>query len=413
MILEVSIMANSIIAPVKGLTDVFISNLKPRDTRYEVSDLKCSGLRIRVGTSGKKTFIWMYKDSARNPKRLTLGAYPALSLSSARKALERAKIKHSAGELHSTLTSAPKTVKELCRLFYTDRIEKQRRRPEAVLQVIEHDIIPAIGNKALNNLSVIAVSSVISAVVNRGAVVHAGKVTAILKQLFKFAEGRGFIDRSPAYALDKKDLGVITNTRDRWLTVDELEPVWKAIVNAPRLSLPTKNGLLILLLSGMRTGELLQAEWKNINFVTREWLIPKADTKTLQEWTIPITDGVVRLLNELQGLDPVFVFPGKNGKLGDKVLGRAVKRLFDKGELTIEPFSPHDFRRTIRTHLEQLNVDAHIAEKCLNHSLGSINATYNKNSYLAERREALERWEQFVLLQVNPQKNIINFQRVG
>lgn len=179
------------------------------------------------------------------------------------------------------------------------------------------------------------------------------------------------------------------------------------------MSLPVKNGLKTLLLTGVRSGELIKAKWENIDLNKKEWFIPKEDTKTLEAWTVPLTNEVITLINELQGLDPIYVFAGKNGMMTDKVLGRAMRRLFEREALTIKQVRPHDFRRTVRTHLEKLNVAPHIAEKCLNHSLGSINAVYNKNTYLSERREALERWEQFLMLQVNPQENVTHIRKVG
>ena len=275
-----------------------------------------------------------------------------------------------------------------------------------------HDIKPVIGNKNIATLSTIAVTHCVN-VVERGAVAHAGKVTAILKQLFKFAEGRGYIDRSPAYSLDKKDLGVVLVKRERWLDTQELKIVWDAISNQPRLSLPVKNGLKVLLLTGVRTGELMKTQWSNINFKKKEWFIPKENTKTLEQWTVPLTNEVINLFSELQGIDPVYVFAGKTGMLSDKVLGRAMRRFFETGVLTIEQVRPHDLRRTMRTHLGKLKIPPHIAEKCLNHSLGSIEGIYDKNTYIDERREALERWEQFLMLQVNPQQNIIPIRQAG
>ncbi|MBT7435373.1 MAG: tyrosine-type recombinase/integrase [Gammaproteobacteria bacterium] len=404
-------MADKIIAPPKGLTDAFIKHLKPQGKQYEVPDKACAGLCIRVGNSGKKSFTWYYQEPETNKRRMmTFGRYgdgdDQLTLSAARKALDTAKLKLSAGELHSVKINTPKTVSELCDVFYTDRIIPHRRSPEAVKQVIEHDIKPVIGNKNISTLSTVAVVNCVQVVVKRGAVTHAGKVTAILKQLFKFAEGRGYIERSPAYALDKKDLGVVTSKRERWLEANEIKPVWDAISNAPKMSLPVKNGLKVLLLTGVRTGELLKAEWQYIDLSKKEWFIPKENTKTNTEWTVPLTNEVINLISQLQGIDPDYVFCGKNGMLSDKVTGRAMSRLFESGALTIEKVTPHDFRRTVRTHLEKLNVAPHIAEKCLNHSLGAINAAYNKNSYLDERREALERWSEFVNLHINPQSNV-------
>lgn len=410
-------MASKIIAPPKGLTDGFIKHLKPQTERYEIADNSCNGLRVRIGTTGKKTFVWIYSDpDTKKLKRLTLGRYgdgdSQLTLSAARKALEIAKIKLDAGDLHST-SNIPKTVSDLCDVFYEKRILPHLRRPDAVLQVIDHDIKPIIGNKDIKTLSTVALTKCIDIVVERGAIAHAGKVTAILKQLFKFAEGKGFIDRSPAYSLDKKDLGIVLAQRERWLESHEIKPVWDAISNAPKMRLPTKNGLKILLLTGVRTGELIKAKWEHINLDKKEWFIPKENTKTLQEWTVPLTHEILLLITELQGLDPDYVFCGLKGMMTDKVMGRAMRRLFEVGALDIDPVRPHDFRRTIRTHLERLNVAPHIAEKCLNHSLGAINAVYNKNSYIDERREALERWNEFVSLQINSQSNVTHIRQAS
>ena len=52
---------------------------------------------------------------------------------------------------------------------------------------------------------------VVDKVVDRGAAAHAGKVLATLKQLFKFAQARGYIDISPATPLSPVDLGVVSN----------------------------------------------------------------------------------------------------------------------------------------------------------------------------------------------------------
>jgi len=78
-----------------------------------------------------------------------------------------------------------------------------------------------------------------------------------------------------------------------------------------------------------------------------------------------------------------------------KVLACSLRRLFELKDkdgtplLAIPPCSPHDFRRTLRTHLEDLGVEPHIAEKCLNHSRGRTERTYNRNTLLTQRREAL------------------------
>ena len=77
-----------------------------------------------------------------------------------------------------------------------------------------------------------------------------------------------------------------------------------------------------------------------------------------------------------------------------------MRRLFGGKEPTVTleggSVSPHDLRRTMRTHLGKLRIPPHITERCLNHSLGRIVQIYDLGDYIDERREALERWAAYV-----------------
>ena len=63
----------------------------------------------------------------------------------------------------------------------------------------------------------------------------------------------------------------------------------------------------------------------------------------------------------------------------------------------VEEFTVHDLRRTARSHLSALGVLPHIAERCLNHSLGGLVGVYDQHDYMTERRAALKTWASFVL----------------
>ena len=55
----------------------------------------------------------------------------------------------------------------------------------------------------------------------------------------------------------------------------------------------------------------------------------------------------------------------------------------------------HDLRRTVVSGLARLSVPPHVADKILNHQAGTISgvaAVYQRHEFLAERREALDRW---------------------
>jgi integrase len=336
----------------------------------EVGDPGCRGLRLRLEPSGRRLFVWYYRQDGKT-RVLTLGQYGTaegcVSLKQARKLLERAKQRHAAGIDPGGPEGAPKTVGELCELFYERRILPHRRRPDEVRRVLDHDIIPALGTRKLAHLTAPMVATVVEGVVNRGAATHAGKSLAILKQMFRFAEARGYIDRSPAYALDRRDLGVVDRVRDRWLASDEILAVWAAIDEAPRLSITVGVALKVLLLTGVRTGELLKARWEHLDMDARQWTIPRENTKTDEGWVVPLAPMVVDLFESLRGLRPdsPWVFAGTgDGPLDPKSLGHAARRL--RARMDIPEWRVHDFRRTVRTHLSDLGVPWHICELCLN-----------------------------------------------
>ncbi|MES9874330.1 MAG: tyrosine-type recombinase/integrase [Candidatus Sedimenticola sp. 6PFRAG7] len=417
-------------SPPRGFTAKFIEHLPTPQKRYELADKKTVGLRLRISPGGAKTFIWYHRNNGK--LRLhTLGQFGddpgKLSLSAAREELQKLKRQHEAGTLNAPSQGDPKTVSELAEIFYKRRILPKRKRPEVVRDVLDRDVIPKLGRLKLRNVTAARLSSFIDGIVDRGAASHAGKVLAIIKQMFGFAEGRGYVDRSPAFSLKKEDLGVQDNRRERSLSLEEINLLWKALETAPRMSPQFKLGLRILLLTGVRSGELRQAKWTDIDLRKRSWHIPAGNTKNSKALYVPLSPLAASLFKELKDVTGEFGWvmaspeslanPKEEDKhVDDKALARAVNRLLKmKVEvggkkqpfLDIPKFVPHDLRRTLRTHLSKLKVAPHIAEKCLNHSLGRLEETYDTHDYYDERKAALRKWAHTVDLVVNDQDNVV------
>jgi integrase len=420
-------------SPAKGFTSKYLDNLPPatRDDpsgRYEVADNACSGLRLRVTTKGRKTFVYYPGKGL-----VTFGLYgvgrgegiakgpSCITLEQARAALRVAKARHQAG-VAPNAEEPPKDFRDLTERLYEGYAKVHRKRPEEFWQVAEHDILPVLGNRELNAaLGPLDGRAVITKVVGRGATNHAGKVLRILKQIGRYGVSNGWLDRNPFESLDARHLGVVNNHRKRFLEAEEIKLLWRALDTAPRLSEQVRLGLKLLLLTGVRTGELLQARWEHIS--ETEWTIPEENTKTGAAWVVPLVPQTRALFGELKDiaeeLDSPWVLPGSKPKpgnepsehLSDKALARAVRRLLAleiNGEriLPVDPFVPHDLRRTVRTHLSKLKVPPHIAEKCLNHSLGPMEKVYDHNPFIPERREALQKWSDQVDLFVTERGNV-------
>ena len=249
-----------------------------------------------------------------------------------------------------------------------------------------------------------------------------------LKQLFSWAEAFGEeITRNPAAILRRDALGVRTRIGKRTLGPDEVPLFWNALdahrPGARRLLFQVRLALRILLLIGVRTGELLKARWVDVELDAATWTIPvenqKLNPKQIADakpWIVPLAPDALALFRELKkiaGRSPWVVSSDKaeEGHLTEKALSHALRGLFDAQllELPGGRCTPHDLRRTLRTKLGDLGVALHVAERCLNHSLGRIAQTYDHYDYLKERRAALELWEGYVHRLLEPDASKVVF----
>lgn len=161
----------------------------------------------------------------------------------------------------------------------------------------------------------------------------------------------------------------------------------------------------ILLATGVRIYALISAEWAHLDLEKKEWFVPGGDgRKSSRDFVVPLSDTLCSYFNELRNYagPSRFVLPIQKrpagGRVGDVPMAAAtvnqvLKRLCKALGGKCRPFSPHDLRSTMRSHLAKLKVNLIVAERCLNHSLGGLVAVYDQHDYLDERRQALELWE--------------------
>ena len=266
----------------KPLTPASIASARPRAKPYEMSDA-ASGLRLNVSPTGVRSWRWYVKDKGTGKTRkITLGTFPSLSLGDARTKIEDLKEAHKTGHLADLVESrraraapdAPAgalTVAGFAPMFM-QTIQRRRERPEQVQRVLDNDLIPALGHRPLASITTLDAARVVEDVVEgagwregKGASTYAGNVLQVVKQFFRVARSKGLVIVNPADTLDPDDLGIVHRVCDRFLSPKEIEQFWKAL-ESPQGTTPTvRNALRLLLLTGVRSGELLLAEWSEID----------------------------------------------------------------------------------------------------------------------------------------------------
>jgi integrase len=176
-----------------------------------------------------------------------------------------------------------------------------------------------------------------------------------------------------------------------------------------------------LLLTGVRTGSLIKAEWKEIDFDNNLWTIPPdhlklKKTEAQKPHKVHLTGFIKDLFKELKELSGCgHVIPSRDSTeddsnpANDKLFSRVINRSRGNIEGIKENFNAHDFRTTFSISMADMGIAPHITELALEHKLPKIMATYNKHEYLDERKDALEQWSDKIEMLVT-NKNVVVLQ---
>jgi integrase len=245
--------------------------------------------------------------------------------------------------------------------------------------------------KPLHRLALSAVSRPVVAARLRELASGSGPVAAdrarsTLSALFGWAIGEGLCDGNPVMGTNKASDG---KPRERVLSDAELAAVWQA---AP----DNDYGRIVrlLMLTGQRRLEIGDLCWAELEGEGETALIalPSHRTKNGRQHDVPLSALARQVLEGCKrraGRDHVFG-DGEGGYSGWSKSKAALNEVAQ-----IKPWVLHDLRRTTATRMADLGVYPHVIEAILNHVSGhkaGVAGIYNRSSYAAEKRAALDLW---------------------
>jgi integrase len=167
------------------------------------------------------------------------------------------------------------------------------------------------------------------------------------------------------------------------------------ILAARKIGDPYSGIIEFLVLTGQRRKEVARLSWEELDFEERAWTIPKLRTKNGKAHVVHLSEEALTVLNRTE----------RRGALVFSIFGNKPFSAFSRVKPVLDKLSGvtgwrlHDLRRTCVSGMARLGVAPHVADKILNHQSGTISgiaAVYQKHEFLAERREALERWANHV-----------------
>jgi integrase len=172
-----------------------------------------------------------------------------------------------------------------------------------------------------------------------------------------------------------------------------------------RLPGMSARALELLVLTATRTGEVLEARWREVDLAAEVWTIPASRTKTSKAHRVPLSAPALSLLRTMRPLaaEPDdCVFPGHMPRrpLSSMALLMLLRRMQGSAppprwaDAEGRPVTAHGFRATFRTWAgDATATPREIVEAALAHALkDKAEAAYVRTDLLERRRPLMDPW---------------------
>lgn len=260
---------------------------------------------------------------------------------------------------------------------------------------MQADIFPALGSKPINQITAPELLLVIRNIEARGALDISKRILQTCGQIFRYAIATGRTERYRA-----ADLRGVLKTR-KSVSFASLEakelPEFFSRLESYDGDLQIKLALMFLVLTFVRSTELRAAKWEEVNFDSAEWRIPASRMKMRELHIVPLAKQTIEVLKQLKEISGFreHIFPNRNKPnsfISENTLLYALYRMgYHKRATT------HGFRSTASTILNEYGFRADVIERQLAHNQrNKVRASYNHAQYLAERRQMMQWWADYL-----------------
>jgi integrase len=366
------------------------------------------GLTFTLSSNGTAAWVLRYRYGGR-PREVTIGRYPDFGLAKARSAAAELRVRIEKGDDVATAKQRGKaeaadawTVKQLVRDYEAKIVPGLADSTAfAMMNYVRTDILPALGSRIAREVTDDDAQHLLESVAER-SYWAASNVRKAGAAVFRHGRKRRIVTSNPFLAVEMDTVAAKPRKRDRVaLKGPELAVFLKSF---DRMDVRDRSLVELLVLTGVRIGEALSAEWVDIDLDAAEWRIPRDKIKTRKRmrndsFVIPLPPAAVEAFKRQRELSAQsqWVFPALN-RLNDTQSmdhERALQRL-KAFVATLEKGFPkvtfHDLRSTMRSGLTALGVRVEVAERCLNHQLGGLVGVYDVGDLYEERKLALAQW---------------------
>ncbi|CAN1517172.1 XerC Integrase [Rhabdaerophilaceae bacterium] len=289
------------------------------------------GFGVQVRRNGRKTFTFDYTFEARR-RRATIGDFPVWSVAAAREEAKRLKREVDAGRdplaVRDARMEAP-TIRDLVTRYiaeHASRLVPEARRTQ--ISMLETHVLLAWGDRKVTDIRTGDVDALLADIARGRARQHkkktrhrrvkplapakptpvqANRIGAVIRKMFNLAIRWDLCTDNPAKAFLRNP----EQPRERFLNASEIDRLTEILDRHPNRRGATI--IRLLMLTGARRGEVLNARWEQFDLDARVWTKPAAATKQKRLHRVPISGATVQLLRSIRSTVPAdcpWLFPG-------------------------------------------------------------------------------------------------------
>ncbi|RDS85012.1 DUF4102 domain-containing protein [Dyella monticola] len=374
------------------LTDAFVRSVKPSARPQKLSD--GGGLHLLVTPTGGRYWRYNYRVAGKQ-KTLALGVYPDVRLAQARACHQEARRQVADGIDPSAKKQASAlTFEMVARQWHAHwKIDRNERHAHYVLSRLEADVFPEIGALPLSEIPTSAFRRAVKKIEARGALDIAKRVLQTCGQIMRYAVANDLASHNPVAEVKPADV-LKPHKRRNYPRVGAKElPGLLQDIDAYVGSEHTCLALQLMVLTFVRTSELIGARWSEFDLQASRWDIPAERMKMKTPHIVPLSQQAKAVLNKLKAISfgNELVFPGDvrpTQPMSNNTLLYALYRMGYRGRMT-----GHGFRGVASTLLhEQGWPHEHIELQLAHQERDDTSAAYNHALYLKPRSTMMQAW---------------------
>jgi integrase len=364
------------------ITEQIVERAKlPDSGQTFIRDEEQKGFALRL-TRGARTFIFEGRIKGR-PRRITIGKYPKLSVSAARKAAQEIAFDIWHGNDPAEARKEAREAETFGDLetAYIERHAVPHKRESSVAfdRLYLAKYIPESWRKRhLSDISRDDVQKLHAQLGRERGNYAANHAFRLLRSMFnKAREWEMLKTDNPAAGIK----AFKETKRKRFLKPDELQKLNAALLEEKDWRWHALFPLLLY--TGARLSEVLFAEWPNVDLKARTIRFPM--TKDGDEHTVPLAEPAITVLNAMPAHEPKApLFPNTTKSIAEK----AWNRIRERAKIT--DIRIHDLRHTLASWMAGQGYSLPLIGKTLNHAQTSTTERY-AHLDLDPVRNAIER----------------------